>query len=184
MSESVQENEQENTQSKGNEMATNSQTPKSDNSGQSELLREVMAKKDKIRGLESELSDLQAKEEKRRQETMQKDGKKDELIAELQNEVESLSPFKERLETYEASRRQALLERLPESKQEKFKGHPIDVLEDLANEYSAATPVKVDNQSPGAYCGYTSMKEWAENDPKGYKTSTKVRKGVSIGYGR
>ena len=121
MSESVQENEQENTQSKGNEMATNSQTPKSDNSGQSELLREVMAKKDKIRGLESELSDLQAKEEKRRQETMQKDGKKDELIAELQNEVESLSPFKERLETYEASRRQALLERLPESKQEKFK---------------------------------------------------------------
>tara|TARA_A100000172_G_scaffold81098_2_gene72945 strand:- start:1470 stop:2021 length:552 start_codon:yes stop_codon:yes gene_type:complete len=183
MSESVQENVQENAEANGNELTAQGQTT-TDTSGQSDLLREVMAKKDKIRGLESQLAELQTKEEKRRQERMQQDGKKDELIAELQNQVESLSPFKERLETYEANRRQALLERLPESKQEKFKGHPIDVLEDLANEYATATPVKVDNQSPGSYGGYTSMKEWAESDPKGYKQSTRIKKGIMIGYGK
>ena len=105
------------------------------------------------------------------------------MIAELQGKIDHLSPYKERLETYEGNRRQALLERLPETKQEKFKGHPLDVLEDLAQEYSQQSAnVKVDNQPPGTYGGYTSMAEWAENDPKGYKAQNKASKGITIGY--
>ena len=65
MSESVQENVQENAEANGNELTAQGQTT-TDTSGQSDLLREVMAKKDKIRGLESQLAELQTKEEKRR----------------------------------------------------------------------------------------------------------------------
>ena len=86
-----------------------------------ELLHEVMAKKEKIGKLETQLADLTAKEDKRRQEQLVKEGKKDELITELQNQVEQFKPFKERLETYETSRRATLIEKLPESKKEKFK---------------------------------------------------------------
>ena len=179
----AQEQVQEATQNEGQEVATKSQTTP-DTSGQSELLHEVMAKKEKIRGLESEVAEMKAKEEKRRQEGMAADGQKDELIAELQGKIDQLSPFKERLETYEANRRQDLLERLPETKQEKFKGHPIDVLEDLVQEYSQpGAKVKVDNQPPGAYGGYTSMAEWAESDPKGYKAQNRSTQGITVGYG-
>jgi|TARA_R100000656_G_scaffold9056_1_gene10029 chromosome segregation ATPase len=174
---------QEPTQDKGQEVTTQSQTTP-DTSGQSELLHEVMAKKEKIKGLESKLAEIEAKEEKRRQERMSEDGKKDELIAELQGTINQLSPYKERLETHEANRRQVLLERLPESKQDKFKEHPIDVLEDLAHEYSQpGIKVKVDNQPPGAYGGYTSMAEWAVNDPKGYKAQNRATSGITVGYG-
>tara|TARA_R100001377_G_scaffold85331_1_gene71667 strand:- start:3193 stop:3747 length:555 start_codon:yes stop_codon:yes gene_type:complete len=179
----AQENVRENAQAQSNEMATNNQaTPET--TGQSELLHEVMAKKEKIRNLESRLAERDAKDEKRRQETMSADGKKDELISELQNTIETLSPFKERLDTYEAKRRQELLERLPESKQDKFKGHSLDALQDLAQAYSLPVNVKVDNQSPGAYGGYTSMAEWATNDPKGYKTNSRQKGGITVGYGR
>ena len=178
----AQDKVQEQPKNEGQEVATQSQTTP-DNSGQSELLHEVMAKKEKIRGLESKVAEMEAKEEKRRQESMAADGQKDELIAELQGKIDHLSPYKERLETYEGNRRQALLERLPETKQEKFKGHPLDVLEDLAQEYSQQSAnVKVDNQPPGTYGGYTSMAEWAENDPKGYKAQNKASKGITIGY--
>ena len=173
---------QEPTQDSGQVVAPPSQT-NTEPSGQSELLHEVMAKKEKIKGLETKLADIEAKEEKRRQERMSADGKKDELIAELQGTIDRLSPFEERLESYEATRRQALLERLPESKQDKFKGHPLDVLEDLVDEYSAPGRVKVDNQPPGSYGGYKSMAEWASSDPKGYKTQTKTTRGITVGYG-
>ena len=77
-----------------------------------------------------------------------------------------------------------LLERLPEPKQEKFKGHPLEVLEDLAQEYSQpGAKVKVDNQPPGAYGGYASMAEWAAQDPKVYKANTKATSGITVGYG-
>ncbi len=173
---------QEPTQDRGQEMTTQSQTTP-DIPGQSELLHEVMAKKEKIKGLETKLADIEAKEEKRRQDQLSADGKKDELISELQGDIAKYKPFKERLESYEATRRQALLERLPESKQDKFKGHPLDVLEDLVDEYSAPGRVKVDNQPPGSYGGYKSMAEWASSDPKGYKTQTKTTRGITVGYG-
>ena len=179
----AQDKVQDTARNEGQEVATQSQTTP-DTSGQSELLHEVMAKKEKIKGLESKLAEIEAKEEKRRQERMSEDGKKDELIAELQGTINQLSPYKERLETYEDNRRQALLERLPDPKQEKFKGHPLDVLEDLAQEYSQpGVKVKVDNQPPGAYGGYASMAEWAAQDPKGYKANTKATSGITVGYG-
>lgn len=179
----AQDKVQDAARNEGQEVASQRQTTP-DTSGQSELLHEVMAKKEKIRGLESKIAEMEAKEEERRQESMAADGKTDELIAELRGEINRLTPFEKRLETYEDNRRQALLERLPESKQEKFKGHPLDVLEDLAQEYSQpGIKVKVDNQPPGAYGGYASMAEWAAQDPKGYKANNKATSGITVGYG-
>lgn len=173
---------QEPTQDTGQVVAPTSQT-NSEPSGQSELLHEVMAKKEKIKGLESKLAEIEAKEEKRRQDQLAADGKKDELITELQGEIAKYKPFKERLETYEATRRATLLDLLPETKQEKFKGHPLDVLEDLVSEYSQPGAPKVDNQPPGNFGGYESMSEWASADPSGYKANNKAKRGITLGYG-
>ncbi len=146
-----------------------------------ELLHEVMAKKEKIGKLETQLADLTAKEDKRRQEQLVKEGKKDELITELQNQVEQFKPFKERLETYETSRRATLIEKLPESKKEKFQNHPLDVLEDLVEEYSQKSP-SVDNSSPSKMGGFASLVEWAQKDPASYKKENKKTAGITLGY--
>jgi len=169
----TQENEQE-TQETVIETENNSDSS-------NELLHEVMAKKEKIGKLETQLADLTAKEDKRRQDQLAKEGKKDELITELQNQVEQFKPFKERLETYETSRRATLIEKLPESKKEKFQNHPLDVLEDLVEEYSHKSP-SVDNSSPSKMGGFASLVEWAQKDPASYKKENKKNKGITLGY--
>mgnify|MGYP005816225123 CR=1 len=176
----TQENEQE-TQETVIETENNSDSS-------NELLHEVMAKKEKIGKLETQLADLtakedkrRAKEDKRRQDQLAKEGKKDELITELQNQVEQFKPFKERLETYETSRRATLIEKLPESKKEKFQNHPLDVLEDLVEEYSHKSP-SVDNSSPSKMGGFASLVEWAQKDPASYKKENKKNKGITLGY--
>lgn len=177
----TQDNVQETqTQENVQEVATNSQSNSSDTSA--ELLHEVMAKKEKIGKLETQLAEIQAKDEERRQKQLIAEGKKDELIAELQGKIDALNPFKEKLETYEASRRATLIEKLPESKQEKFQNHPLDVLEDLVEEFAHSKP-KVDNSAPGSFGGFGSLVEWAQKDPTGYKKANKRNSGITLGYG-
>ena len=54
------------------------------------LLQEVMAKKAKLKEYETKISELEAANEKRRQKQLSEDGKKDELIAELNAKNEKL----------------------------------------------------------------------------------------------
>ena len=65
------------------------------------LLQEVMSKKATIKELQAKLADYESANEKARQKQLSEDGKKDELIAELNSKVEHLSGEYNRLSKYE-----------------------------------------------------------------------------------
>jgi len=177
----AQDNVQETAQDTGQEMVTNNQS-KADTSSDSALLQEVMSKKTRIKDLEGELASLRAKDEQKRKNIMIAEGKKDELIAELELKVKTNDSAVERLEVLEATQREYWLNKLPEVKRDKFTNHPIDVIQDLAEEYEQPVSVKVDNQSPGTFGGYTSMAEWASSDPASYQKQNTINRNIKIGY--
>ena len=72
--------------------------PESADSG---LLQEVMSKKATIKELQSKLADYESANEKARQKQLSEDGKKDELIAELNSKVSKLEGEYTRLSKYE-----------------------------------------------------------------------------------
>ena len=90
--EKVQENVQESL-----DIKTESKPESADNG----LLQEVMAKKATIKELQAKLSEYETANEKTRQKQLAEDGKKDELIAELNSKVEHLSGEYTRLSKYE-----------------------------------------------------------------------------------
>ena len=179
--ETVQDNVQEPAQDKVQEVATDSQS-NTETSSDSGLLQEVMSKKGQIKDLQNELASMKAKEEGRRKELLIAEGKKDEVIAELELKVKEGTTAIERLNTLEANQREYWLGKLPEDKQDKFSNHPIEVIQDLAEEYGQPTTVKVDNQSPGTFNGYSSMAEWATSDPVSYRKQTADTRNIKIGY--
>ena len=65
------------------------------------LLQEVMAKKATIKELQAKLGEYETSNEKTRQKQLSEDGKKDELIAELNSKVDKLEGEYTRLSKYE-----------------------------------------------------------------------------------
>ena len=65
------------------------------------LLQEVMAKKATIKELQAKLGDYETANEKARQKQLSEDGKKDELIAELNTKLEKMEGEYTRLSKYE-----------------------------------------------------------------------------------
>ena len=90
--EKVQESVQESL-----DIKTESKPESADNG----LLQEVMAKKATIKELQAKLSEYETANEKTRQKQLAEDGKKDELIAELNSKVDKLEGEYTRLSKYE-----------------------------------------------------------------------------------
>ena len=65
------------------------------------LLQEVMSKKATIKELQAKLAEHETASEKRRQKQLSDDGKKDELISELNSKVDNLTGENTRLSKYE-----------------------------------------------------------------------------------
>ena len=73
------------------------------------LLQEVMAKKATIKELQAKLSEHETASEKRRQKQLSDDGKKDELISELNAKNEKLEGEYTRLSKYEDDEKTSLI---------------------------------------------------------------------------
>ena len=73
------------------------------------LLQEVMSKKATIKELQAKLSDYETAQEKARQKQLSEDGKKDELIAELNAKNEKLESEYNRLSKYEDDEKTSLI---------------------------------------------------------------------------
>ena len=73
------------------------------------LLQEVMSKKATIKELQAKLAEHETASEKRRQKQLSDDGKKDELIAELNSKVDNLTGENTRLSKYEDDEKSTLI---------------------------------------------------------------------------
>ena len=120
------------------------------------LLQEVMAKKATIKERDARIAELEAGEEKRRQNQLSEDGKKDELIAELNTKVDKLEGENTRLSKYEDDEKTSLIASIAsdDAEAEELEKESLSTLRLLKNKIAAKTPEaptargSVGNQQP------------------------------------
>lgn len=134
----------------------------------------------KMRSLEAKLDKVEKMDKQRSEDQMIAEGKKDELIAQLRTDLEDATPYKEKLEAYMVTRRETLIEKLPEDKRDKFQNvQDLKTLEDIVTELSTVhAPPTVSNQSPQQFGGFSSLAEYAVKDPEGYAKEREIKSGV------
>ena len=113
--------------------------PESADSG---LLQEVMAKKATIKELQAKLAEHDTANEKTRQKQLSEDGKKDELIAELNSKVENLEGEYTRLSKYEEDEKTSLIASIASGKEEaeELSQESLSTLRLLKNKIAAKSP--------------------------------------------
>ena len=113
--------------------------PESADSG---LLPEVMAKKATIKEQAAEIAELKAEKETRRQKKLSDDGKKDELIAELNSKVDNLTGENTRLSKYEDDEKTNLIASIAsdEAEAETLENESLSTLRLLKNKIAAKSP--------------------------------------------
>ena len=106
------------------------------------LLQEVMAKKATIKELQAKLGDYETANEKARQKQLSEDGKKDELIAELNTKVEKLEGEYTRLSKYEDDEKSTLIASIAsdDKEAEELSKEGLSTLRLLKNKIAAKTP--------------------------------------------
>ena len=99
-------------------------------------LEEVQnAKKLRKRAQDAELSiqDFTTQQETQKVKQLRKQEKFQELSENLQKQLDAVTPYKERWESYENSRRESLLSKLPEEDREALSQKDLDTLEYIVN---------------------------------------------------
>ena len=137
------------------------------------LLQEVMAKKATIKELQAKLGDYETANEKPRQKQLSEDGKKDELIAELNTKLEKMEGEYTRLSKYEDDEKTNLIASIAadETEAETLSKESLSTLRLLKNKIatkpSEAPPARgsVGNQPPPDF-----MKMDADERKKNWKS--------------
>ena len=106
------------------------------------LLQEVMSKKATIKELQAKLADYESANEKARQNKLSEDGKKDELIAELNSKVDHLSGEYTRLSKYEDDEKTNLIASIAsdETEAESLSNESLATLRLLKNKIASTSP--------------------------------------------
>ena len=145
----TEENVQDTAQESQSNMAENKpESPSNDG-----LLSEVMAKKEKIRSLEAEISKFNADSEKRRIKKLEDEGKHKELIAEQSSTIDSLNAKLESQTGIVNNYKQNLVNGLAsdDERKEYLSTKSVDFLEELTKEKNLMQPQTVSN--PGESLG-------------------------------
>ena len=106
------------------------------------LLQEVMSKKATIKELQAKLAEHDTANEKTRQKQLSEDGKKDELISELNSKVEKLEGEYTRLSKYEDDEKTSLIASIAsgDEEAEELSKESLSTLRLLKNKIAAKTP--------------------------------------------
>ena len=164
---------------------------------ETELLREVMQKKERLNSaiersdtLQSKYDELQKqitdKEESRKIKQMEEKGEYDKIIADMSSKLETSEKKSKAWDEYQSNRRETLLAVLPEDERAVYGKLPLTELEfHVSKVNTKPSPASVDNSTPTSTGGYASFEEWATLDPKGYKKANDPQTSgkIKIGYG-
>jgi hypothetical protein len=130
------------------------------------LLSEVMAKKEKIRSLEAEISKFNDDSEKRRVKKLEDEGKHKELIAEQSSTIDNLNAKLESQTGIVNNYKQNLINGLAsdDERKEYLSTKSVDFLEELTKEKNLMQPQTVSNpgESLGAVRKAVSTKSFAD----------------------
>ncbi len=130
------------------------------------LLSEVMAKKEKIKTLEAELSKRDASDEKRRVKKLEDEGKYKELLAEQSSTIDNLNAKLESQTGIVSNYKQNLINGLTsdEDRKEHLATKSVDFLEELNKEKALIQPETVSNpkESLGAVRSSLNNKSYSD----------------------
>ena len=130
---------------------------------------------DEKNNLKSELAEIKKSiaddKESRRMKELEAKGEYDTVVSDLTNKYESAQKKADAFDSYQATRRDALLSKLPEDDREIYADMRLEKLEAHVDKFSSRPASKVQVGKPGRENtgGYESLKEFALKDPKGYK---------------
>ena len=154
----------------------NQETPvenKQESPSEPSLLQEIMAKKEKIRALESELATKNDAEEKGRQKKLAEEGKYKELIAELQSTNDKQAVRIEKADKIETQLKVDIINSITsdDAKREELATKDIDTLRFIQNEIGNNKPVQNPQESLGsvrasgsAFKDFTKMSDQEKRD--------------------
>ena len=188
---------QDQVQDKAQEVTTTGQNSSGNTNRESELLHEVMQKKERLNSaiersdtLQSKYDELQKqitdKEESRKIKQMEEKGEYDKIIADMSSKLETSEKKSKAWDEYQSNRRETLLAVLPEDERTIYGKLPLTELEfHVSKVNTKPSPATVDNSKPTSTGGYASFEEWATLDPKGYKKANDPQTSgkIKIGYG-
>ena len=157
--EKVQESVQESL-----EIKTESKPESADNG----LLQEVMSKKATIKELQAKLGEYETANEKTRQKQLSEDGKKDELIAELNSKVDKLEGEYTRLSKYEDDEKTSLIASIAsdDKEAEELSKEGLSTLRLLKNKIALATPETPAPTARGSVGKQPPPEDWTTLSPK------------------
>jgi len=133
------------------------------------LLPEVMAKKATIKEQAAEIAELKAEKETRRQKKLSDDGKKDELIAELNSKVDNLTGENTRLSKYEDDEKTNLIASIAsdEAEAETLSSESLSTLRLLKSKIASATPETTPSPTArGSVGNQPPPEDWTKMDER------------------
>ena len=139
--------------------------PESADSG---LLQEVMAKKATIKELQAKLDEHNTANEKARQKQLSEDGKKDELIAELNTKVDKLEGEYTRLSKYEDDEKTSLIKSIASGneEEEELSKESLSTLRLLKTKIAAKSPEVPTARGSVGYQPPTDISKMSPEDRK------------------
>ena len=141
------------------------------------------AKKLRKRAQDAEVSiqDFTKQQETQKVKQLRKQEKYQELSENLQKQLDSVTPYKERWENHEATRREALLSKLPEEDREALSQKDLDTLEYIVNlkqESKPSNPTHTPGMSRAS--SIDTNKHWGDmtdEERRAYYTEAAMVKG-------
>lgn len=160
------------------------QTTKSDeNVDYKSLYLEEVANSKKLRkraqATEQTLSEIEKNKETDKVRQLKEQEKFKELSESLQKQLDSVSPYKEKWEQYETSKREKLLNKLPKEDREGLANESLKTLEYIANKVIQGTP-----SSPAPVTGATRNIDSLPEDTFGKMDKEDIKKNWSDIVGR
>ena len=135
---------------------------------------------------ESLKNKIKGESEARQLKEMESKGEYDKIMADMNARLETSEKKSKAWDEYQATRRDALLSKLPEDDRAVYDGLPLDKLELHVDKFNTKpSPASVDNSQATSTGGYATFEEWAAVDPKGYKKANdpQTSGNIKIAYG-
>ena len=122
------------------------------------------AKKLRKRAQDAEVTiqDFTTQRETQKVKQLRKQEKFQELSENLQKQLDAVTPYKERWETHESSRREALLSKLPEEDRESLSQKDLDTLEYIVNLKQQSKPSNPAHTPGMSRASSGTNKPWSE----------------------
>lgn len=144
--------------------------------------KELVDEKNELKAQIDEINKkVKSEADEREQSELEKKGEYETLVADLKTKLEAATSKADAFDSYQSSRREALLSKLDEDDRAIYEDMSLEKLEAHIDKVSTR-PVNVPSGKPGRgdHGGYDNAVEFALKDPEGYKKSREGNKKSSV----